>query len=131
MSTLTHTGIIERQSSHPLAHTVEKLRKLLETNGIKLFASIDHSGEAASVGLKMPETKLLIFGNPKAGTPVMVASPSSALDLPLKILVREDGEGRTWVSYNAPEYLRERHGLTQELAQNLVVVEKLVAKIAA
>lgn len=131
MSISAHAGIIETQSNHTVEFTVEKLKKFLETNGIKLFAVIDHSGEAATIGLKMPETKLLIFGNPKAGTPVMLASPSSAIDLPLKILVRADEDGKVWVSHNAPGYLRDRHGIPQELIPNLSVLEKLVTKIAA
>jgi uncharacterized protein (DUF302 family) len=95
-----------------------------------LFALIDHSGEAEKAGMKMPPTKLVIFGNPKAGTPLMLAAPSSAIDLPLKILVREDGQGKVWVSYNSPAYLQERHNLPQELLQNIAVVETLAAKAA-
>src|SRR5215472_4339259 len=88
----------------------------------KLFAVVDHSGEAAAAGLKMPNTKLLIFGNPKAGTPLMLASPSAALDLPLKILISEDAEGKTWISYNAPAYLQARHKLPPELLPNISVI---------
>jgi uncharacterized protein (DUF302 family) len=89
---------------------------------------VDHSGEAEKAGLKMPSTKLLIFGSPKAGTPLMLASPSVAIDLPLKILVSEDEQGKAWVSYNSPEYLGQRHGLPAELLQNIAVVETLAAK---
>ena len=95
-----------------------------------MFALIDHSGEAAQMGMKMPPTKLLIFGNPKAGTPLMQASPSSAIDLPLKILIWEDTEGKVWVSYNSPAYLRDRHGLPEELLRNISIVETLAAEIA-
>jgi uncharacterized protein (DUF302 family) len=105
------------------------LKEILETKGIKLFALVDHSGEAARAGLSMPPTQVLIFGNPKAGTPVMLASPTSAIDLPLKILIAEDATGRTWVSYNSPEFLRERHGIPEELLPNLAVIELLVAQI--
>ena len=91
---------------------------------------MDHSGEAASVGLKMPNTKLLIFGNPKAGTPLMLAAPSVALDFPLKILVAEDAAGKTWISYNSPAYLQERHGLPADLLPNIAVIEALAAKAA-
>jgi uncharacterized protein (DUF302 family) len=87
-----------------------------------------HSGEAAKVGLKMPTTKLLIFGDPKAGTPLMLAAPSIALDLPLKILVAQDSQGKVWISYNSPEYLKERYGLPQDLLPNVTVVEKLAAE---
>ena len=93
-----------------------------------MFALIDHSGEAEKVGLKMRPTKLVIFGNPKAGTPLMLAAPSSAIDLPLKILVWEDGQGKVWLSYNSPEYLKERHGLPQELMQNVAIIETLATK---
>jgi uncharacterized protein (DUF302 family) len=89
---------------------------------------IDHSGEAGKVGLKMRPTKLVIFGNPRAGTPLMLASPSSAIDLPLKLLVWEDAQGKVWLSYNSPEYLVERHGLPQELTQNIAMVETLATK---
>src|SRR6202035_910941 len=108
--------------------TVEKLKGILAAKGVALFALVDHSGEADKVGMKMRPTKLLIFGNPKAGTPLMLAAPSIAIDLPLKILVWEDGDGKIWVSYNSPEYLRERHGLPQELLQNIAVVETLATK---
>ena len=93
-----------------------------------MFSLIDHSGEAEKVGLKMRPTKLLIFGNPKAGTPLMLASPSSAIDLPLKILIWEDNQGKVWLSYSSPEYLKERHGLPQELMQNIAIIEMLAAK---
>ena len=91
---------------------------------------IDHSGEAAKVEMKMRPTKLLIFGNPKGGTPLMLAAPSSAIDLPLKILVWEDEQGKAWVSYNSPRYLQKRHGFPENLVQNIAVVETLAAKAA-
>ena len=93
-----------------------------------LFALVDHSGEAEKAGMKMPPTKLLIFGSPKAGTPLMLASPSVAIDLPLKILIWEDGDGKAWISYNCPAYLQERHNVPPELMQNIAVVETLAAK---
>src|ERR1700678_258584 len=103
-------GIIEIPSNQSVDETVEKLKGILQSKGVTLFAIIDHSGEAEKAGMKMPPTKLLIFGNPKAGTPLMLAAPSIAIDLPLKILVWEDSGGKVWVSYNDPEYLKERHG---------------------
>jgi uncharacterized protein (DUF302 family) len=121
-------GIIEKASNHSVDETVEKLKNILQSKGVALFALVDHSGEAEKVGMKMPPTKLLIFGNPKAGTPVMLAAPSIAIDLPLKILVSEDSAGKVWISYNSPEYLRERHGLPAELLQNIAVVEMLATK---
>jgi len=124
-------GLVELPSEHSVDVTVERLEGMLEARGIKLFALVDHSGEAAAVGLRMPPTKLLIFGNPKAGTPVMVAAPSTAIDLPLKVLVREDGEGKVWVAYNDPEYLRERHGFPEQMVQNIAAVEALARAAAA
>ena len=123
-------GIIDKLSNHSVDQTVEKLKTILQSKGVTLFALIDHSGEAEKVGMKMPPTKLLIFGSPKVGTPLMLASPSVAIDLPLKILVWEDRQGQVWVSYNRPDYLQLRHGLPQELQQNIAVVETLAAKAA-
>jgi len=124
-------GIIRIPSRHSVDEVVEKLRGILQAKGVALFALVDHSGEAAKVGLPMPPTKLLIFGNPKAGTPLMLASPSSAIDLPLKILVAEDANGGTFVSYNSPAYLRDRHGIPQDLLANIAVVEALATAAAS
>ena len=126
----TGNGIVSKSSNHPVEQTVEKLKTILQSKGVTLFALIDHSGEAEKVGMKMRPTKLLIFGSPKAGTPLMLASPSIALDLPLKILVWEDGQGKVWVSYNSPEYLKARHDVPQDLLQNIAVVENLAAYAA-
>jgi uncharacterized protein (DUF302 family) len=118
-------GLIKIPSNHSVDETVEKLKGILQSKGITLFALIDHSGEAIKAGMKMPPTKLLIFGNPKAGTPVMLAAPSSAIDLPLKILIWEDAEGKVWVTYNSPAYLQERHNIPVELLPNVSVIEAL------
>ena len=123
-------GVVSRPSNHSVDQTVEKLKSILQAKNVNLFAVVDHSGEAQKVGLKMPPTKLLIFGSPKAGTPLMLAAPSVAIDLPLKILVAQDADGKVWISYNSPEYLRGRHGLPPELLQNIAVAEALVAKAA-
>ena len=123
-------GIVDKPSNHSVDQTVERLKNILQSKGIMLFALVDHSGEAQKVGLKMPPTKLLIFGNPKAGTPLMLAAPGIAIDLPLKILIWEDAQGKAWVSYNSPAYLQERHGLPPELLQNIAVVEALATKAA-
>jgi len=128
--TASAKGIVNVASQHSVDETVEKLRGILAAKGVALFALVDHSGEAEKAGLKMPPTKLLIFGSPKAGTPVMLAAPSIAIDLPLKILVWQDGANKVWVSYNSPDYLRDRHGVPPELMQNLAVVETLAAKAA-
>jgi uncharacterized protein (DUF302 family) len=123
-------GIVDTPSNHSVDQTVERLKGILQAKGVTLFALVDHSGEAEKAGMKMPATKLLIFGSPKAGTPLMLAAPSIAIDLPLKILVREDVRGKVWVSYNSSVYLQERHGLPPELLQNIAVVETLAAKAA-
>ena len=125
MGTEVGNGILSVPSAHSVTDTVEKLKSMLQAKGVTLFAIIDHSGEAEKVGLKMPPTKVLIFGNPKGGTPLMLASPSVAIDLPLKILVAEDPAGKVSISYNAPEYLQARHHLP-----NIAVVTALAAKAA-
>jgi uncharacterized protein (DUF302 family) len=123
-------GIVDVPSNHSVDETVERVKGILQAKGITLFALVDHSGEAAKVGMTMPPTKLLIFGSPKAGTPLMLAAPSIAIDLPLKILVWQDNQGKVWVSYNSPEYLKERHNLPADLVPNIAVVEVLAAKAA-
>ena len=121
-------GIVDIPSNHSVDQTVEKLKSILAAKDVTLFALVDHSGEAEKAGMKMRPTKLLVFGSPKAGTPLMFAAPSVAIDLPLKILIWEDSGGKVWVSYNSPAYLEERHGLPNELLQNIAVVETLAAK---
>ncbi len=123
-------GIVTIPSHHSVDATVEKLEGILQAKGVKLFALVDHSGEAEKAGMQMLPTKLLIFGNPKAGTPLMIASPGIAIDLPLKILVWEGADGKVWLSYNAPAYLQARHQLPRELLQNITVVEALAANAA-
>jgi uncharacterized protein (DUF302 family) len=123
-------GLIDIPSNHSVDETVKKLKGILEAKGITLFALVDHSGEAAKAGMKMRSTKLLIFGNPKAGTRVMLAVPSSAIDLPLKILIWEDVQGKVWVTYNSPSYLQGRHDLPPDLLPNIAVIETLATKAA-
>lgn len=120
-------GIVEKRSNHSVDETVDRLNEILRSRGITLFALVDHSGEAARAGMKMPATKLLVFGSPEAGTPLMLDAPSVAIDLPLKILVREDGEGSVWISYNSPAYLQERHGFSRELIPNIATVEAMAS----
>jgi uncharacterized protein (DUF302 family) len=120
-------GIVKIPSHHSVDETVDKLKTILKLKGVTLFALVDHSGEAEKVGLKMPPTKLLIFGNPKGGTPLMLATSSAAIDLPLKILVAEDPQGEVWISYNSPDFLKERHGLPDNLMPNIAVVGALAA----
>src|SRR5216684_633140 len=130
MAIAPNRGIDDKRSNHSVQETVDRLTNLLQSKGITLFALIDHSGEAAKVGMKMPPTKLLIFGSPKAGTPVMLAAPSSAIDLPLKILIWEDARGKVWLTHNSTAYLQERHNVPKELLQNIAAAETLAAKAA-
>ncbi len=123
-------GVVDIPCNHSVDEMVEKLKEILQAKGVTLFALIDHSGEAAKVGLKMRPTKLLIFGNPKAGTPLMITVPSSAIDLPLKILIWQDAQEKVWITYNSPVYLQERHNLPTELMPNIAVVEILAASAA-
>jgi uncharacterized protein (DUF302 family) len=124
-------GIADVPSHHSVDETVERLQNILRERGLTLFALVDHSGEAEKVGLHMPPTKLVIFGSPKGGTPLMIAAPSAAIDLPLKILVWQDGDGKTWVSYNTPQYLQQRHGFPAELVQNIAAVAALATAAAS
>jgi uncharacterized protein (DUF302 family) len=124
-------GIVTKSANCTVEEAVSKIKSLLVIRGITLFAVIDHSGEAEAVGMKMPDTKLVIFGNPKGGTPLMLASPSVAIDLPLKLLVAEDADGRCSISYNSPQYLQKRHGMSNDLIENIAVIEALAAEAAA
>ena len=123
-------GIKTRVSRHSADETVDRLRAILSEKGIKLFCLVDHSGEARAAGLQMPTTKLLIFGNPKAGTPLMLAAPSAALDLPLKILVAEQPDGQVLLSWNDPVWLQQRHGFPAEMQTVIAAVEMLANKAA-
>src|SRR5262249_16758963 len=125
MAGASENGLIHKPSNHPVEDTVAKLKNILQVKGVTLFALVDHSGEAEKVGMKMRPTKLLIFGSPKAGTPLMLAATSIAIDLPLKLLVCPDAQDKVWITYNSPDYFRERHNLPQELLGNLAVVEAL------
>lgn len=121
-------GLVQLPSRHSVDETLKRLQAIFAEKGLKVFALIDHSGEAEKVGLKMQPTKVLVFGSPKAGTPLMVSAPSLAIDLPLKALVAEDAQGKVSVTYNEPEYLRSRHGVPQELIKNLAGAGALIAK---
>ena len=118
-------GIITKSSPRGVDETVRRLVQLLDERDLTIFSIVDHSGEAKSVGLQMPDTKLVIFGSPTAGTPVMVASPLAALDLPLKVLVWADANAEVSVSYNSPAYLAERHHLTDELRRHLDAIDAI------
>jgi uncharacterized protein (DUF302 family) len=119
-------GIISQPSPYSVTETVERLEAILQAKGITIFARIDQRAEAEKVGLSLRPTQLLLFGNPEAGTPLMVAEPTIALDLPLKILAWEAADGKVWLSYNAPNYLKQRFSLSDELVKNIAVIAPLV-----
>jgi uncharacterized protein (DUF302 family) len=121
-------GLIRIASPYSVPDTLKRLQVLLESKGLKIFAIIDHSGEAAKVGLEMHPTQVLLFGSPKAGTPVMLAAPSVAIDLPLKALVAEDDHGKVWITYNDPDHLAKRHGIPPDLVKNLAGAGALLQK---
>jgi uncharacterized protein (DUF302 family) len=123
-------GLVTLKSAHSVDETVARIRAVLQAKGIREFALIDHSGEAEKAGLTMPKTQVVIFGNPKGGTPLMLAAPSVAIDLPLKLLVREDDAGQVWVSYWSAQALLARHGLAESFAANVAVIE-MIARQAA
>jgi uncharacterized protein (DUF302 family) len=131
MTTNSVPGFISKPSQHSVPETIQRLSAALKSKGVAIFALVDHSGEAEKAGLKMLPTQLLIFGNPKAGTPLMVAAPSTAIDLPIKALAWEDADGKVWLSYNSPDYLQQRHGFPAELEKNLAAVEPLLAQAVA
>ena len=128
MTLLPEDGLIHLSSPHSVSETIARLESILRAKNLTIFARIDHSGEAAKVGLSMRPTQLIIFGSPKSGTPVMVASPTSAIDLPLKALVWQDAEAKVWISYNDAEYLKRRHGIPDDTLTNIAGVAALLAK---
>jgi uncharacterized protein (DUF302 family) len=119
-------GIISKPSKYSVTETLDRVDALLRSKGIKIFVRVDHSGEAEKAGLKMPPTQLLIFGNPKGGTPVMLAAPTAAIDLPLKALAWQDGDGKVWLSYNDPEYLKKRYGMTDDQIKTIAGTGSLI-----
>ena len=121
-------GLVQVLSRYSVEETVQRLQTTFASKGLQVFALIDHSGEAAKVGLKMRPTKVLIFGSPKGGTPLMVAAPSLAIDLPMKALVAEDETGKVWLTYNDPAYLKQRHGVPEDLIKNLAGAGPLMQK---
>jgi uncharacterized protein (DUF302 family) len=125
---MSANGLVQIASHYSVDETVRRLETALAQKGLQIFMVIDHSGEAAKVGLKMRPTKVVIFGSPKGGTPLMIAAPSLAIDLPLKALVSEDEGGQVWVSYNSPEYLQQRHGVPEQLIKGIAGAGPLLAK---
>jgi uncharacterized protein (DUF302 family) len=131
MASSPDNGMVHLSSPYSVADTLTRLESTLQSKGLTVFARIDHSGEAEKVGMKMQPTKLIIFGSPKAGTPLMQASPTLAIDLPLKALVWEDAGGMIWISYNSPEYLKQRHNIPDDLVKNIAVIGPLLQSVVA
>ena len=129
MPTFNDNGMVHLSSSYPVPETLKRLESILQTRGLTVFARIDHSGEAEKVGMKMRPTQLIVFGSPQGGTPLMLASPTLAIDLPLKALVWEDAGGKVWVSYNTAEYLKQRHNIPDELLKNIAVIGPLLQTV--
>jgi uncharacterized protein (DUF302 family) len=119
MAPTQNNGMQHLSSPYSVPETLKRVETLLQEKGLTIFCRVDHSGEAEKAGLKMQPTQLILFGSPKGGTPVMVASPTIAIDLPLKVLVWEDAGGKVWVSYNSPEYLQQRHNVPAALIKNI------------
>ena len=127
----TDNGIISKPSKYSVPETLHRLETILASKNIKVFAVVDHSGEAEKAGMKMPPTQLLIFGNPKGGTPVMLAAPTAAIDLPLKALAWEDASGKVWLSYNDPAYIQRRFNLSDEVMKPLAGIGALIEQALA
>lgn len=123
-------GLTSIASTRSVDDTVAKIESILKEKNVKIFAIIDHSGEARQAGLEMHPTKVVIFGNPRGGTPLMQAAPTTAIDLPLKLLVWEDGEGKVWITWNTPQYLQQRHQFPKELLANIAVIETIAGNAA-
>jgi uncharacterized protein (DUF302 family) len=121
-------GLVSILSKYSVQETLDRLESLVKKQGLTVFARINFSGDAEKAGLVMKPSQLLIFGSPKAGTPLMIASPTVAIELPLKALAWEDPDGKVWLSYNKPEYLKERFGLPDELVKNISGIKVLVEK---
>jgi uncharacterized protein (DUF302 family) len=126
---LPDNGMVHLSSPYPVAETIKRLESFLQSQGLTEFCRIDHSGEAEKAGLKMNPTQVIVFGSPKGGTPLMVAAPTIAIDLPLKTLIWQDDNGKVWVSYNSPEYLKHRHNIPDQLVKNIAGVEPLLQKV--
>jgi uncharacterized protein (DUF302 family) len=129
MSSPSDNGIVHLRSPYSVPETLQRLEALVTAKGLTIFARVDHSGEAAKVGMEMPPTELLIFGSPKSGTPLMIASPTLAIDLPLKALAWQDVDGAVWLSYNSPEYLQQRHQIPESLLQNIAGIRSICEQV--
>lgn len=125
MTSPSDNGIVHLQSPYSVPETLQRLEALVTAKGLTIFARVDHSGEAAKIGMQMQPTELLLFGSPKSGTPMMIASPTLAIDLPLKALAWQDVDGAVWLSYNSPEYLQQRHKIPESLLQNIAGIRSI------
>jgi uncharacterized protein (DUF302 family) len=119
-------GVVSKPSAHSVEETIDRLEGVLREKNIHVFARIDQRAEAEKAGLEMPAMELLIFGNPKGGTPLMLAEPTIGIDLPLKAMAWEDRDGKVWLSYNAPEYLQDRFSISEDLIKNISVIGALI-----
>jgi uncharacterized protein (DUF302 family) len=119
-------GVVKRESRYSVPQTLDRLESILKERGITVFARIDHAGEAAKAGLELPPTQLLVFGNPRAGTPLMAAHPTMAIDLPMKALAWQDAAGKVWIGFNSVDYMQRRYGLTDAETKSLAVVGVLI-----
>jgi len=131
MATMPDNGMVHLRSHYSVRETLQRVEAVLRANGLTIFGRVDHSAEAEKVGLEMLPAQVLIFGSPKAGTPLMLASPTLAIDLPLKALTWEDADGTVWLSYNSPEYLKQRHNVPDVLIKNITGVGALLEQAAA
>jgi uncharacterized protein (DUF302 family) len=122
-------GLIQLATKHSFEDTFQRLESAVTSKGLTIFARINFSDDAAKAGLKMNPTRLLVFGNPRAGTPLMLAAPSLAIDFPLKILVSSDNDGKVWVTYNSPEYLKDRHDIPDDLLKNIAGIVPIAESI--
>ncbi len=129
MNTFPDNGMVHLSSAYSYSETLKRLEATLQARSLNVFARVDHSGEAEKVGLKMHPTQVILFGSPRGGTPLMVASPTLAIDLPLKALVWEDAGGKVWVSYNSAEYLQRRHNFPADLVKNIAVIAPLLQSV--
>jgi uncharacterized protein (DUF302 family) len=129
MTSPSDNGIVHLQSPYSVPETLQRLEALVTAKGLTIFARVDHGGEAAKIGMEMQPTELLLFGSPKSGTPMMIASPTLAIDLPLKALVWQDVDGAVWLSYNSPEYLQQRHKIPESLLQNIAGIRSICEQV--
>lgn len=131
MTPANDNGLVHLSSPYSVAETAKRLENNLQAKNIAIFCHVDHSGEAEKIGMKMHPTQLFVFGNPKGGTPLMLAAPTVAIDLPLKALIWEDAGNKVWVTFNSAEYLQQRHHIPPELLKNIAILGNLLKVVVA